>query len=87
MPETSWGIAESEEAMNRFVLLLLGVVAWASVGLLAVLIAFNIGDKNQVLMFMPIPVAVVAAWAIGELVTERVFNRGELVTERVSSQD
>jgi hypothetical protein len=87
MPGTSWGIAESEEAMNRIVLLLLGVVAWASVGLLAVLIAFNIGDKNQVLMFLPILAAVVVAWAIGELVTERVFNRGEPVTERVSNQD
>jgi len=45
------------------------------VGLLAALIAFNIGDKNQILMFLPILAAVVVAWAIGELVTERVFNR------------
>jgi len=61
--------------MNRIVVFLVGVVAWASVGLLAALIAFNIGDKNQILMFLPILAAVVVAWAIGELVTERVFNR------------
>jgi uncharacterized membrane protein len=66
---------KDEEAMTRIALSLAGVVAWASVGLLAALIAFNIGDKNQVLMFLPILAAVVLAWAIGELVTERVFNR------------
>jgi hypothetical protein len=87
MPGSNWGIVESEEAMNKIILLLVGVVAWASVGLLAAVIAFNIGDKNQVLMFLPILAAVVAAWAIGELITERVFNRGELVRERVSKED
>lgn len=61
--------------MNRIVLLLLGVAAWAAVALAAVFVTFNIGDKNQILMFLPILAAVVAAWAIGELVTERVFNR------------
>jgi flagellar biosynthesis protein FliQ len=66
---------KDEEAMKRIVLFLAGVVAWASVGLLAALIAFSIGDNNQVLMFLPILAAVVVAWAIGELVTERVFNQ------------
>jgi hypothetical protein len=61
--------------MDRIVLLLIGVAAWAGVGLLAILITFNIGDKNQALMFLPILAAVVVAWATGELVTERVFNR------------
>jgi hypothetical protein len=42
-----------------------------------VLITFNMGDKNQILMFLPILGAVVVAWAIGEVVTERVFNRDE----------
>ena len=63
--------------MNRVLLLLLGVAAWAGVALTAVLITFNIGDKNQILMFLPILAAVVVAWAIGEVVTERVFNRDE----------
>jgi len=61
--------------MNKIVLLLLGVAAWAAVAVAAVLITFNIGDKNQILMFLPILAVVAAAWAIGELVTERVFNR------------
>ena len=63
--------------MNRVLLLLMGVAAWAGVGLTAVLITFNIGEKNQILMFLPIVGAVVVAWAIGEVVTERVFNRDE----------
>ena len=63
--------------MNRVLLLLLGVAAWAGVALTAVLITFNIGEKNQILMFLPILAAVVVAWAIGEVVTERVFNRDE----------
>ena len=63
--------------MNRVLLLLLGIAAWAGVALTAVLITFNIGEKNQILMFLPILAAVVAAWAIGEVVTERVFNRDE----------
>ena len=61
--------------MNRISLLLMGIGAWAAVALAAVLITFNIGGKNQILMFLPILAAVIAAWAIGELVTERVFNR------------
>jgi len=63
--------------MNRILLLLVGVAAWAGVALTAVLITFNIGEKNQILMFLPILAAVVVAWGVGELVTERVFNRDE----------
>jgi len=63
--------------MNRVLLLLMGVAAWAGVAVTAVLITFNIGEKNQILMFLPILAAVVVAWAIGEVVTERVFNRDE----------
>ena len=63
--------------MNRVLLLLLGIAAWAGVALTAVLITFNIGEKNQMLMFLPILAAVVVAWGVGEVVTERVFNRDE----------
>jgi predicted membrane-bound spermidine synthase len=63
--------------MNRVLLLLLGVAAWAGVALTAVLITFNIGEKNQILMFLPIVAAVLVAWGIGEVVTEYVFNRDE----------
>jgi hypothetical protein len=63
--------------MSRILLLVMGVAAWAGVALTAVLITFNMGDKNQILMFLPIVGAVVVAWAIGEVVTERVFARDE----------
>ena len=63
--------------MNRVLLLLVGIAAWAGVALTAVLITFNIGEKNQMLMFLPILAVVLVAWAIGEVVTERVFNRDE----------
>lgn len=63
--------------MNRVLLLLLGVAAWAGVALTAVLITFNIGEKNQILMFLPILAAVVVAWGVGEVVTDLVFNRDE----------
>jgi uncharacterized membrane protein YbhN (UPF0104 family) len=63
--------------MNRVLLLLLGIAAWAGVALTAVLITFNMGEKNQILMFLPILGAVVVAWVIGEVVTELVFNRDE----------
>jgi hypothetical protein len=63
-----------EGTMSKLTALVLGVAAWAAVAGLAVLIAFNMGDKNQVLMFLPILAGVVAAWGIGEAVTERVFN-------------
>lgn len=63
--------------MTRVTALALGVIAWSGVAALSVLIAFNMGDKNQVLMFLPILAAVVIAWAIGEAVTERVFRDEE----------
>jgi uncharacterized membrane protein len=60
--------------MEKLVALGLGLLAWGGVAAVAVLVGFNIGDKNQVLMFLPILAAVVIAWAIGEVVTERVFH-------------
>jgi uncharacterized membrane protein len=63
--------------MNKVLALAAGVTAWAAVAVVAVLIVFNMGAKNQVLMFLPILAVVVAAWAIGELVTERVFTGHE----------
>ena len=63
--------------MNKALVLVGGVVAWAAVAVVAVLIVFNMGGKNQVLMFLPILAAVAAAWVIGELVTERVFTEHE----------
>ncbi len=51
-----------------------GVAAWAAVASVAILVAFNIGDRNQVLMFLPILAAVAVAWAIGEFVTGHVFK-------------
>jgi len=71
------GAQKGRQALNRVLLLLLGVAAWAGVALTAVLVTFNIGEKNQILMFLPILAAVVVAWGIGEVVTERVFNRDE----------
>lgn len=59
--------------MTKLTALLFGIAAWAAVAALAVVIAVNIGDKNQVLMFLPILAAVVVAWGIGETVTERMF--------------
>ena len=63
--------------MTKATALVVGIAAWAGVASVAVLIAFNMGDKNQILMFLPIIAAVVVAWAIGEAVTERVFNGEE----------
>ncbi|HWQ28401.1 MAG TPA: hypothetical protein VNN12_05205 [Dehalococcoidia bacterium] len=63
--------------MSKLVAVLIGAAAWAGVAAVSVLIVFNIGDKNQVLMFLPILAAVVAAWGIGELVTERVLVEHE----------
>ncbi len=60
--------------MTKLTAVLFGVAAWAGVAALAVVIAFNMGDKNQVLMFLPILAGVVAAWGIGEAVTARVFG-------------
>jgi H+/Cl- antiporter ClcA len=63
--------------MNKALVLAAGVAAWAVVAATAVLIVFNMGGKNQVLMFLPILAVVAAAWFIGELVTERVFTEHE----------
>ena len=63
--------------MNKALALAAGVTAWAAVAAAAVLIVFNMGEKNQVLMFLPILAVVVAAWAIGELVTGHVFTEHE----------
>jgi len=63
--------------MTKLVALILGVSAWAGVAVLAVLITFNVGDKNQILMFLPILAVVILAWAVGEIVTERVFPQRE----------
>ncbi len=63
--------------MSKLVAVVIGAAAWAGVAAVACLIVFNIGDKNQVLMFLPILAAVVAAWGIGELVTERVLVEPE----------
>jgi uncharacterized membrane protein len=60
--------------MNKAMALMAGLAAWAAVAVVAALIVFNIGQKNQVLMFLPILAVVVAAWAVGEAVTERVFS-------------
>ena len=54
-----------------------GVVAWAAVAATAILLVFNMGGNNQVLTFIPILAVVVAAWFIGELVTQRVFTGHE----------
>ena len=59
--------------MTKLTAIVLGVVAWSAVAGLAVVISFNMGDQNQILMFLPILVGVIVAWGIGEAVTERVF--------------
>jgi hypothetical protein len=65
------------DVWNKALVLAGGVVAWVVVAATAILIVFNLGTKNQVLMFLPILAVVVAAWLIGELVTQRVFNGHE----------
>jgi hypothetical protein len=52
-------------------------VAWAAAAATAILVVFNLGTKNQVLMFLPILAVVLVAWFIGELVTQRVFTGHE----------
>ncbi len=63
--------------MTKVVALVLGFAAWSGVAALALLITFNMGGKNQVLMFLPILAAVFAAWGIGEVVTQRVLTTKE----------
>lgn len=60
--------------MTNAVALLLGFAAWSGVVALSLLITFNMGDKNQVLMFLPILASVFAAWGVGEVVTRRLFE-------------
>lgn len=61
--------------MDRLLALVLGAAAWAGVAAVALVVTFNVGTRNQVLLFLPILAAVVIAWAVGEVVTDRVFNR------------
>jgi len=63
--------------MERLLLLLLGVLAWLGVAIVAVLVVNAWRDENQVVIFLPIAAAVVVAWAIGEYVTENVFEKDE----------
>ena len=63
--------------MNKLALFITGLAAWAGVAAVAAVIVFNLGSKNQILMFLPILAAVVIAWGIGEFVTERVFAHHE----------
>jgi len=57
----------------RLLVLIAGILAWVGVGAVALLVVNYWQDDNQVLAFLPILAAVVAAWAIGEAVTHRVF--------------
>ena len=63
--------------MDKTIALLLGVLAWVAVGAIAVSAVNAWRGDNQVLAFLPILAAVVVAWGIGEVVTERVFAAGE----------
>jgi len=63
--------------MTKFTALALGFVAWSGVVALSLFITFNLGERNQVLMFLPILAAVFAAWGVGEVVTERLFEEKE----------
>lgn len=63
--------------MERFVALALGVVAWSAVAGVAISVVNAWSDQNQVLAFFPILGAVIAAWAIGEVVTAHVFSSDE----------
>jgi len=50
-----------------------GILAWVGVAAVALLVVNYWQDENQVLAFIPILAAVVAAWGIGEAVTHRTF--------------
>jgi hypothetical protein len=60
--------------VDRAAALLLGVLAWAGVAAVAVLMVHFFQNDNQILAFIPILLAVIVAWAIGEVVTRRVFG-------------
>ncbi len=63
--------------MERIVVLVLGVVAWAGVAGVAFLSVNAWADDDQALAFLPIAVAVFVAWLIGDWVTQRVFLADE----------
>ena len=67
--------------MGRFIALLVGILAWAAVAGIAVSVVNAWQDENQILAFLPIVGAVVVAWAIGEVVTDRVFETYEEVDD------
>ena len=67
--------------MERVSALLVGVLAWAAVAGVAVSVVNAWRDENQILAFLPIAGAVIVAWAIGEVVTERVFATHEEVDD------
>ncbi|MEX0750587.1 MAG: hypothetical protein WD359_07225 [Dehalococcoidia bacterium] len=60
--------------MEGALALVAGILAWAGVAAVAVLMVHFFQDDNQILAFIPILIAVVIAWAIGEVVTRRVFG-------------
>jgi hypothetical protein len=68
--DTCSPILHMEDAMNLG-LLVLGVLAWAGVVGLSILMATW---DEPVLGFFPIAVAVVVAWAIGEYITDVVWK-------------
>jgi uncharacterized membrane protein len=68
--------------MNQAIALTGGILAWAGVALVALLSVHFWSDDNQILAFIPILVAVVVAWAIGEVVTDRVFGEGRREGDR-----
>jgi peptidoglycan/LPS O-acetylase OafA/YrhL len=70
---------EERLRVERFIALLVGVLAWAAVAGIAVSVVNAWSDENQILAFLPIAAAVLVAWAIGEVVTDRVFETHEEV--------
>ena len=60
--------------MSKVLALLAGVAAWCGVAALSVLMVEFYADDSQVLAYLPILAAVIAAWAVGEWVTDRVFG-------------
>jgi hypothetical protein len=64
--------AVAKEAAMNLALFMLGVLAWG--GVVALSIGMAIWDK-PVWGFFPIAVAVVAAWAIGEYITDMVWRQ------------
>ena len=63
--------------MERAAALIIGLVAWAAVAGVAVSVVHAWSGDNQVLAFLPILGAVVVAWVIGEVVTQRLFDGDE----------